>query len=400
MTLETVKKYLLSGSFLFNKKLAAGLWFGLSFIAVLITVTKGGLNNFEVYRHVYFHTIQKTNLYLFYPAEYQDVNLYGPVFSILIAPFALLPVKIGAFLWEMSNVAFLYFAIYKLPVDVKWRTALVILCAHEMMNTASWLQSNAIVCGCLMLGYTYVVHKKEAAALFFILLPTFIKLYGVVGLAFIFFSAKPLKFIMWAIVWSLIFFLLPLMITDFKFLVQCYYDWYAGLQVKADKNIRLDTHYFYQDISIMGLIRRNLYHQLNDKLVLIFGMLAMASQFIYRRYFTNEAFRLYMLSSLLIFVVIFSTGSESPTYIIALPGICLWYFLQPRTIQGLWFFIFAYVLTTFSYSDIFTPWFREHIVKPYSLKALPACMIWVIILIQIHRKQFLRTRKLINAEVK
>ncbi len=399
MTLEKVKKYLISGGFLFNKKLAAALWFGLSFIAVLITVTKGGVNNFEVYRHVYIHTIQKVNLYLFYPAEYQDVNLYGPVFGILIAPFALLPVKIGAFLWEMCNVAFLYFAIYKLPVNIKWRTALIILCAHEMMNTASWLQSNAIVCGCLMLGYTYVVQKKEAAALFFILLPTFIKLYGVVGLAFIFFSDRPVKFIVWALVWSLIFFFLPLLITDIKFLVQSYFDWYAGLQVKADKNIRLDTHYFYQDISIMGLIRRNLYPQLNDKIVLIVGMLAMASQFIYYRYFTNTAFRLYMLSSLLIFVVIFSTGSESPTYIIALPGICLWYFLQPSTKPGLWFFVFGYVLTTFSYSDIFTPWFREHIVKPYSLKALPACVVWVIIFIQVHRKQFLRARKLVYSDI-
>lgn len=396
MTLEAVKKYLLSGNFLYNKKLAAVLWFGLSFVAVTITVTKGGLNNFEVYRHVYFHIIQKVNLYLFYPNEYQDVNLYGPVFSILIAPFALLPVKFGAFLWEMCNVAFLYFAIYKLPIDMKWRTALVLLCAHEMMNTASWLQSNALVCGCLMLAYTYTVQKKEAAALLFIILPTFIKLYGVVGLAFIFFSEKPAKFILWAIIWSLVFFLLPLIVTDFKFLVQCYYDWYAGLQVKAVKNIRLDTHYFYQDISIMGLIRRNLYAQLNDKVVLVLGMLAMASQFIYRRYFANAAFRLYILSSLLIFVVIFSTGSESPTYIIALPGICLWYFLQPKSKRVFWFFIFAFVLTTFSYSDIFTPWFREHIVKPYSLKALPACIVWVIILVQIHRKQFLRAQNLVN----
>lgn len=397
MTLAAVKKQWLSGDFLYNRKLAAALWFGLSFIAVAATVQRGGVNNFEVFRHVYFHTLQKVNLYLFYPHEYDDVNLYGPVFSIIIAPFAFLPVKIGAVCWEMCNAAFLYVAIYKLPIHIKWRTAIVVLCAHEMMITASWLQSNAMVCGCLMLAYTFTLQKKEPAALFFIMLPAFIKLYGIVGIVFICFSKKPLRFIMWAFIWSVFFFFLPLLITDLSFIIQSYYNWYEGLQVKAAKNIRIDINNFFQDISIMGLIRRNLYAGVNDKIVLLSGMLAMASQFIYFRYFTNHAYRLYILASLLVFVVIFSTGSESPTYIIALPGICLWYFMQPKTKPLIWFFIFAWVLTTLSYSDIFTPWVRTHIVKPYSLKALPACVVWIIMLIQIHRKQFLRTNNIAEA---
>ena len=165
--MQATTKYVLSGSILYNKKLAAALWFGLSFLAVLFTVKRGGLNNFEVYRHVYFHVIEKVNLYLEYPGEYGDVNLYGPTFSLIIAPFAFLSVKIGAICWVMCNVAFLYFAIYKLPLDVKYKTVLVILCSHEMMNTSSWLQSNALVCGCLLLAFTYTVQKKEPYALFF-----------------------------------------------------------------------------------------------------------------------------------------------------------------------------------------------------------------------------------------
>lgn len=53
--------------------------------------------------------------------------------------------------------------------------------------------------------------------------------------------------------------------------------------------------------------------------------------------------------------------------------------------------IFALILTSFSYSDIFTSYVREKIVRPYSLKALPCFIIWLIILVQIHKKQFLKT---------
>lgn len=392
--MQATTKYVLSGSILYNKKLAAALWFGLSFLAVLFTVKRGGLNNFEVYRHVYFHVIEKVNLYLEYPGEYGDVNLYGPTFSLIIAPFAFLPVKIGAICWVMCNVTFLYFAIYKLPLDVKYRTVLVILCSHEMMNTSSWLQSNALVCGCLLLAFSYTVQKKEPYALFFIMLPTFIKLYGIVGLAFIFFSDKPFRFIVWMFIWAAFFFFLPLIITDFSYLIQSYYDWYDGLQIKAVKNIRLDTHYYFQDISMMGLIRRIVYPNLNDTIVLVVGTVAMVSQFVYYRFFSHPAYRLYLLASVLLFTVIFSTGSESPTYIIALPGICIWYLLQPQSKTVLWFFVFCLVLTTFSYSDIFTPWVREHVVKRYSLKALPSCMVWIIIFVHIHGKQFLQARQL------
>ncbi|MGN6492720.1 MAG: glycosyltransferase family 87 protein [Agriterribacter sp.] len=381
-----------SGNFLYNRWLAATLWFGLSFIIVLLTVRAGRLNNFEVFRHVFFHVIQKVNLYVEYPSQYADVNLYGPVFSLVIAPFALLPLKFGAACWAMCNATFLYYAIYRLPINKKWKTALVVLCAHEMMHSNAFLQSNALICGCILLAFVYTVQKKEPYALFFIMLPAFIKIYGIVALVFIFFSSKPLRFMAWAAIWFLIFFFLPLVITDFNFLLQCYNDWYVGLTIKAGKNIAPGN--FFQNISVMGLISRMLSLRINDTVVLALGGLALASQFVYRRYHHHPVYRLYILASLLLFTIIFSSGSESPTYIIALPGICIWYFLQPFSKKLLWFFILAIVLTTFGNSDVFTPWVRVHVVRRYALKALPASIIWGIIFIQIHKHQFLKARSI------
>ncbi len=367
-----------------NRRIALTLWFGLSFLAVIQQIWLQHINNFIVFRSVYFHLIQGRNLYLFYPLEYEDVNLYGPLFGILIAPFAWLPVNPGVFSWVMANVFFLYWAISKLPVPRFFQTVLIFLCSQELMNSSSWLQSNALICGCIMLGYSFCRGGKERWALFFIMLATFIKLYGIIGLAFLPFSSNRGKFVFWAVFWALILFTVPLLFTSWHFLVQCYWDWYTGLVNKGIKNISLTNHNLYQDISVMGLIRRNLSKDLKDIYVIIPGILLYLSQFIYFKKYRDIKFQLYMLCSSLIFVVIFSTGSESSTYLIAVPGMVLWYFLQPFRKSITWFFSIAFLFTTLCYSDLLTPAFRTNFIMPYSLKAIFPTIIWILILFQVH----------------
>lgn len=367
-----------------NRFIAKSLWFGLSLAAVIQDILRNKLNNFLIFRSVYFHLTQGRNLYLFYPSEYGDVNLYGPVFGNVIMPFALLPVQLGALCWVMANVIFLYWAISKLPLERFYQTVLVFLCSHELMNNSSWLQSNALVCGCIMLGFSFTVKGREKWALFYIMLATFIKLYGVIGLAFIPFSMSKRRFLWSAFVWTVLFFLLPLILTNEHFLFQSYRDWYTGLALKDAKNIRIDTDNWFQDISFMGVIRRSVYPGLRNLYVLVPAVIFYLSQFIYVKRYKHLNYQLYILCSSLLFVVIFSTGAESPTYIIALPAMCIWFFLQPIRNATNWLFGLFLVFTTFSYSDLLTPWFRHHIAMPYSLKAIPASIIWLVIVCQIH----------------
>jgi hypothetical protein len=290
------------------------------------------------------------------------------------------------------NVSFLLFAIYQLPVQRKWKIFLVLLSAHELMNASSWLQINAFICGCILLGFAYIQKEQEGRALFFIMLATFIKLLGIVGFAFFFFSKKPFRFLLWAIIWSAVFFLLPLAVVSFSFLVQSYKDWYHAIVAKNEKNDSLTAaNVLYQNVSVLGMVRRIFYlPRMNDLSILIPAFLLFLSQYIPVKHYRDIRFRLYILCSVLISTVIFSSGSESPTYIIAMPGLVLWYLLQPKS-KGVNIFFFAvFFFTTFSYSDLLTPWFREHVAKPYSLKALPSFLVWLVILVQIHKRQFLQ----------
>lgn len=390
--LRQTKQWILSGDFLYNRSLSIVLWFGLPIISIIRTLIKDNhINNFVIFRSVFYHSLQNLNLYNEYPLEYADVNLYGPIFSVVIAPFALLPIKFGFILWSIFNAWILYFAIRKLPIQKQWQNAVLIFSCNEMLNNTAWSQINPFILALLILGFVYAEQGKNWWALFFILLATFIKLYGIVGFAFFLFNEKKVSFLVWTVIWSVVFFTLPMIVAGPYFATHSYIDWYNAVAEKAAKNIRMDIHNDLQDISVMGMIKR-IFNLPNFKTiwVLICAAVMFAFQFIHVSYWRDLRFKLYILCSVCIAVVIFNTSSESPTYIIAFPMVCVWYLMQQPAKTNNALFIFALVLTCFSYSDIFTPYMRTHIIRPYSLKALPCLVIWIVLSVQLYTKKFLK----------
>ena len=77
-------KQLLHHPLLSNRWFLMGLWFIIALAGML--KYNRSFNNFLIFRGVYWHTVNQTSLYTAYPAEYWDVNHYGPVFSLVIAP--------------------------------------------------------------------------------------------------------------------------------------------------------------------------------------------------------------------------------------------------------------------------------------------------------------------------
>jgi len=78
----------------FNYQLFCGLLWLL--IAVLVELHRGSINNYLIFLKMYFGIrYTRKNLYDFYPNEYADLNHYGPLFSLMICPFAILPDWMG-----------------------------------------------------------------------------------------------------------------------------------------------------------------------------------------------------------------------------------------------------------------------------------------------------------------
>ena len=373
-----------------NNNLVAFIWFGLVFLTLLSAVLNHSLNNFIIFKQSFFHLQQKLNLYSIYPNEYWDHYYYSPTFAVLVAPFALIPSLVAPFAWGLFDAGVLYFAIRKLPIRVFYQNGVLLLSVNEMMNASGNLQSNGLIAGLIILSFVFLLKQKEHSATFSLLVGFFIKLYGIVGLAFFFFSKQKSKYILYLLLWAIVLVLLPLIITRPEFLLQSYKDWFASLSVKSNFDLTRDMYTNMVDVSIQGMIKR-VFHlpTLNKFYFIIPGLILFASQYTKIKYFNHLVYQLYILCSVMLFLIVFNTGSESPTYIIGVVPICLWYVLQRKTTLVNTAFIIAIFFSSFSYSDLFTPWLRTYIMIPYALKVVGCFLIWVVILIQIHTKQFL-----------
>ncbi len=364
------------------------IWMLVASVVAIKQYILGSFNNYSIFKYAYFHAAQGLNLYAEYPGEHLDSNHYGPFFSLLIAPFALLPNVLGMLLWQLSNVAFLFFAIRQLPIDEQKQSILYWILLNELITAMLGFQFNISITAIIILSYALIDKRNNFWAAFFILLGTFVKLYGIVGLAFFFFVKEKPKFILYCLFWAAVLFVAPMIFFGPQFILQSYSDWYSSLSHKQSLNASLTS---MQDISLMGMVRRISGDASIPNLpFLIGGIILFALPYLRIKEYASQTFRLYYLASVLIFTVIFSNSSESPTYIIALSGVGIWFLLQPAPVKPIYIFlfVFAMILTSFSPSDIFPRYIRNEYIKPYSLKALPCVLIWFVITWQLLTSKF------------
>ena len=362
--------------FFSNPRTLFGLWTLLAVVAGLTKIAPHRHNNFLIFRGVFWHTIQKLSLYDFYPTEYNDHNHYGPIFSLVIAPFAVVPDAIGLLFWLVVLALGMYYAVRRLPLEEGRQSFLYWFCAHELLTALQMQQFNIAIAAIIIGSFAAIEKGREVTAAFLIVLGTFVKLYGVVGLAFFFFVKRKPRFILALIGWSVVCFVAPMLISSPEYVVGQYVEWYERLAAKNGEN----TFSLMQNISLLGMIRKaSGSASYSDLLVILPGLALFGLPYLRFGQYRHLAFRYAILSSVLLFVVLFSTGSESSTYIIPFAGIALWYTTSPWKRSG-WdvaLLVFAFVLSSLSPSDLFPRSLREAYVLPYALKALPPTLIWL-----------------------
>lgn len=362
--------------FFSNPRTLFGLWTLLAVVAGLTKIAPHRHNNFLIFRGVFWHTIQKLSLYDFYPTEYNDHNHYGPIFSLVIAPFAVVPDAIGLLGWLVVLALGMYYAVRRLPLEEGRQIFLYWFCAHELLTALQMQQFNIAIAAIIIGSFAAIEKGREVTAAFLIVLGTFVKLYGVVGLAFFFFVKRKPRFILALIGWSIVCFVAPMLISSPEYVVGQYVEWYERLAAKNGEN----TFSLMQNISLLGMIRKiSGSASYSDLLVILPGLALFGLPYLRFGQYRHLAFRYAILSSVLLFVVLFSTGSESSTYIIPFAGIALWYATSPWKRSG-WdvaLLVFAFVLSSLSPSDLFPRSLREAYVLPYALKALPPTLVWL-----------------------
>ena len=386
---DKVKRFL-SHPLLSNRRLLLGIWIILSLAGML--KFHRSYNNFLIFKGVYWHTVNGTSLYAAYPTEYGDVNHYGPLFSLIIAPFAILPEWIGMLLWLLFLSGWLFAAIYWSGLRKSQQVYIYWFCGFTLLTALFMQQFNIAIAAIILSSFFLIDKKHEGWAAFFIVLGTLVKLYGIVGLAFFLFSRHKVRLILWLAVWSVILFLAPMAISSPDYIIGQYQEWYSSLVAKNTENI----HSIAQNISLLGLVRRTTgCMNYSDLWLILPGMALFALPYLRFSQYKNLAFRETILSSVLMFVILFSTGSESSGYIIALTGACIWYTVVPWK-RGKWavaLMVFVFILSGMGNSDLIPKWIRRDYIQPYALRALPISILWLWLCYELCTKDYTPIKK-------
>lgn len=361
------------------KSIAFLLWCIVGVFCALQGVISYRHNNYLIYENTFRNLINQSSFYASYPAHHYDVNHYGPIFSVFFMPFALLPNVIGLFLWDLFNVIILFKAIDSIPL--KNKNLIYFISIPCLVSASLSEQINPTIGAFIILTYTLLNKDKGIWATLLIVLGTFIKLYGIVGLAFFFFVKDKKRFIIYLLMWAVVFFILPMLFSSPSFIINSYKEWAISLIDKNDGNMISNTI----DISIMGFVRTIFVgREIPNIMFLIIGAFIFAIPYIKFKSFYNDKFQMYILASTLMFPVLFSSGSEDCSYIIAITGVGLWYLF---TEQRIWKTCLLGLTIIFSFNFpllLFSKMANENPIL-LSMMSLPFFIVWLLIIIDAYQ---------------
>lgn len=355
------------------------VWTITAVIYALVKLFIGKYNNYKIFKGVFWHTIEGLPLYEHYHSEYGDCNHYGILFSLIIAPFAVLPDWLGIILWIVVNTAILFYAIRQLPLSHNQKVFIYWFSYVELMTAQGMQQFNISVATIIILSYVFISKKKDFWAACIIIFGTLIKIYPIVGLAFFFFSKQKIKLVASLFFWLAVWFFLPVLYTPgLDYVVSQYVDWFNELLVKDGDNMFALS----QNVSLLGMVRKiSMCPDYSDLWLIIPGLILFFIPYLRFSQFKNLNFQLMLLANVLMFTVLFSTGSEACSYVIAMIGVAIWYIVSPSPYKkyNYYLLIITLIIVSVSTTEIVPSFIRSGFIRPYVFKAWPCVVVWFTI---------------------
>jgi hypothetical protein len=333
-------------------------------------------NNYIIFRQAFVHLTEGRDLYLFFPAEHFDNFLYSPTFAVLMAPLASLPVWLGLVLWDLLCAAILVAGVRSIPgLDARARSLFVWFLLPEFIGSAQHSQTNPAIVGFLLLALAMAERQRAWAAALLLSLATYVKIFPIAaGLLFLVYPQR-IRLVAWTAGWMVALAALPLLVVSPAELAWQYGNWWR-LHTTS-------THAAGAGLSAAGLLQS--WFGLEPPRAVLLGVagLAMLLPLTNVRAFSRLDFRATFLGAILMWMIAFNHLSESPTFVIAMAGIGLWYFSQPGTPAHRALLWFAFLFVSVTYSDLVPRDFRARYINPYALKALPVVVIWCVAVVEL-----------------
>ena len=342
--------------------------------------------DYSVFYHSFWHAWQQMPLYIIYPED-GNYFLYGPLFAVLMTPLAVLPFQLGRLLWLLLITFVPYWSIRKTSFSIRQQLFILWFTAAEAALCILDSESNSLILACLIFSYYLIDKEKDQWAALVIALGAATKLFGIVGLAFLPFSRHKLRLCSWVIVWLVLLLGLPMIVFGPEYVWGQYIEWYNVLVHKNDLNQFASG----QNVSLLGIVRKvSGCATYSDLWLMIPGAILFALPYLRFDQYKYPAFRQTILASVLMFMLLFTTSSESSGYIIAMTGVAIWYTAAPwkRNKWDIALMVFAFIVTSMTPSDLFPKVLWREVIKPYSLKALPTAIIWLKLTYELLKRNY------------
>jgi hypothetical protein len=239
-------------------------------------------------------------------------------------------------------------------------------------------QSNSLVTALVILSFLAFEHRRQLGAAMAVAIGAAVKIFPLAALALALFYPRRWRFALLMVAAMLVVLALPLLVVSTAGLAAQYQSWRAVEAVDA--------------LSVGGGGGGGLYGGVMQQLRLIFGVswpnwpvqlagtLLLLSPLARWLHWNDFDFRLRFLCALLVYMVIFNHQSESPSFVIAVTGIAIWFVSTPRTWWHATVMVLTILIVSISSTDI-TPksWQRDFFVH-YRLKTIPCTLAWLTIM--------------------
>ena len=329
-------------------------------------------NNFRIFKFSFFHLVQGRDIYQLFPDDHWDLYKYSPGFALCFGLLSWMPDTLGLLLWNLINSLCLYAGVRLLPgISDEKKSWILLFCLLEMLLSIQNTQSNGLMAGLTVLAFALAERRNYFLSTLCVVFSFYIKIYGAAAFVLYLFYPDKLRLAGWSLFWMLLFALLPLVVVDPHQLALLYRSWL---------HLLLNDRSASTGLSVMGILVSWWHLDAAKNIVTGAGIVLFLLPLVYVRYYRDLHFRLLYLANLLIWMVIFNHKAESPTFVIVMAGIGIWYFSQRPDVSDKLLMILSFLLITMSVSDLVPAVVRNGFIRPYGIKAVMAIVIWCRIL--------------------
>ncbi len=335
-------------------------------------------NTFAIYRNSVYHFFQKLPLYDAYPEEYIGHFFYNPTFSLLFIPFAYLPIPIGILAWGGALMVSFYYGLRLLPIQ---RDKMIFVYFFSLVSLVTAIQhfdTAPMVAAGIFATFVYVERQDYLRASFFPTVGFFVKGYAAIGACFMLMRRFKRRVYVYVFFMFSFFLILPLIRYSPSELYQIYQDWGSTYETGRGANT---------GVSIMGLLNSLGVYISVISIQIIAAILLLLTMIIVSFRKTYAKLKFHFLSYILIWVVIFNHLADASTYVIAMPGVAIWYILSKRSGLEKIILMLTFVLTVLASSELFPPYLRENYIVPYALQVVGPALVFMVLQFELIRNK-------------